>query len=106
MVFRGPFFLDSFKRNFKMSEIGTCDLSDILGHKITFYFTLRCGADFFDFRVLPNICHKLLVFRQKKTSKITGKKSKKTAAVKLSLKSYIMAQNFRKIVFTRIELFF
>ena len=58
-----PFFLDSFKRSFKMTEIGTYDLSDILGHRITFYFTLRCRAGFFDFRFLPVICHKLSVFR-------------------------------------------
>ena len=39
-------FLDSHKRILKSSKIGTYDLSDILGHRITFYFTLRCRAGF------------------------------------------------------------
>jgi hypothetical protein len=64
-----------------MSEIGTYDLSDILGHRITFYFTLRCKAGFFYFWFLPDICDKLSFFARKKHQKlpVKNRKSKKPA---------------------------
>ena len=57
----------------RSGQIGTFDLSDILGHNKKIYFTLRCRAGFFDFRFLPDICQKLSVFRQRKISKISEK---------------------------------
>jgi hypothetical protein len=77
----GPFFCERSKRRSRSCRIGTFDLSDIFGHNITFHFTLRCRAGFFDFRFLP----------------VKNQKSKKKSAITRSLKSYIIAQNFRKI---------
>jgi hypothetical protein len=64
-----------------VSEIGSYDLSGILGHETTFYFTLRYVAGFFDFRFLPDICHNLSVFANNKHQKllVKNRKSEKTA---------------------------
>jgi hypothetical protein len=64
-----------------MSEIGTYDLSDILGHRPTFNSTLRCRARFFDFRYFTGFSPEIIGFSKTALTffmKLTGKGPKKS----------------------------
>ena len=86
-------FSDSPKRILKSSEIGTYDLSDILGHRTTFYFTSRCRAGFFYFRYFTGFTPEIVGFS----------KTALTFFMKLTWKGPKKSRNSKKMKFDTVE---
>ena len=79
-----------------MSKIGTYHLSDILGHRTTFYFTLRCRAGFFYFRYFTGFTPEIVGFSKTALTffmKLTGKNhiEKSGSAAQRKIKSCSMS---------------